>query len=105
MLMPSEFHRSNEVPDPHGRIKKPCSLLPALALRDNAHADTKAKYARSRSPLQRSARMNSSYLEDATGASCFMIVVKRGSLRSGSHSGFHRKSPSVGCAGRLLLAG
>ena len=93
MFMPSEFHRGNEVPDRHRTDQKLCSPLPSLALRDNADADAKAKYAGSRSALQRSARMNSSYLEDATGASCFMIVVKRGSLRSGSHSGFHRKSP------------
>src|SRR6476469_6371819 len=50
--MPSEFHRGSEVPGRHRRDQKLCSPLPSSALRDNADANAKARYAASRSELQ-----------------------------------------------------
>src|SRR5207244_10767255 len=55
MLMLSESDRDNEALDPHRPDQKLCSPLPSLALRDNADAGAKARYAASRWELQVSA--------------------------------------------------
>src|SRR6476620_4788140 len=55
--MPSEFDRDNEALDRHRPDQKLCSPLPSSALRDNADANAKARYAASRSELQVSLRL------------------------------------------------
>src|SRR5947199_9278991 len=52
MLMLSESDKDTEALDRHRPDQKLCSPLPSSALRDNADADAKAKYAASRSELQ-----------------------------------------------------
>src|SRR5438067_9577083 len=51
-LMLSESDKDTEALDRHRPDQKLCSPLPSSALRDNADADAKAKYAASRSELQ-----------------------------------------------------
>src|SRR5882757_199894 len=48
----SEFDRGNEALDRHRLDQKLCSPLPSLALRDNADANAKARYAGSLPALQ-----------------------------------------------------
>src|SRR5882724_1179604 len=51
-LMLSESDKDNEALDRHRPDRRRCSPLPSSALRDNADADAKARYAASRSELQ-----------------------------------------------------
>src|SRR5207237_10710421 len=51
-LMLSESDKDTEALDRHRQDQKLCSPLPSSALRDNAGADAKARYAASRSELQ-----------------------------------------------------
>src|SRR5437667_10922934 len=51
-LISSGFDRDNEALDPHRPDQKLCSPLPSSALRDNADADAKARYAALRWELQ-----------------------------------------------------